>query len=160
MATILVEGPGSPMARPPHRWRSSTFTGVWPSTHVPWQVEEADTDPQDPVDCRQWTQHHLVAADIRMPPAMALTPPQGEFDSDCVDVNVRGPGGVAGGTQGAGGLWEWSTMGPGGIGMGGTLGPGKMDVPWGTTISLVGWTWGMGDHHGHGEAPWGQVGWM
>nr|XP_047911729.1 neurogenic locus notch homolog protein 3-like [Anser cygnoides] len=57
------------------------------------QVEEGGAEPQDPVDCRQWTQHHLVAADIRMPPTMALTPPQGEFDSDCVDVNVRGPDG-------------------------------------------------------------------
>lgn len=51
------------------------------------------SDSDDPVDSRQWTQHHLAAADIRMPPhAMALTPPQGEFDGDCMDVNVRGPG--------------------------------------------------------------------
>lgn len=56
------------------------------------QVEEPALDCEDPVDCRQWTQHHLVAADIRMPPSMALTPPQGEFDTDCMDVNVRGPG--------------------------------------------------------------------
>ncbi|XP_010213918.1 PREDICTED: neurogenic locus notch homolog protein 3-like, partial [Tinamus guttatus] len=55
------------------------------------KVEEPGTEHEDPVDCRQWTQHHLVAADIRMPPTMALTPPQGEFDSDCMDVNVRGP---------------------------------------------------------------------
>uniref|UniRef100_A0AAY4E4J3 Notch receptor 3 n=1 Tax=Denticeps clupeoides TaxID=299321 RepID=A0AAY4E4J3_9TELE len=47
----------------------------------------------DAVDSRQWTQHHLAAADIRMPPSMALTPPQGEFDGDCMDVNVRGPDG-------------------------------------------------------------------
>ncbi|XP_074839313.1 neurogenic locus notch homolog protein 3-like, partial [Carettochelys insculpta] len=57
------------------------------------KVEEPGGDAEDPVDCRQWTQHHLVAADIRMPPSMALTPPQGEFDTDCMDVNVRGPDG-------------------------------------------------------------------
>lgn len=58
------------------------------------QVEEPSilSDGEDAVDSRQWTQHHLAAADIRMPPSMALTPPQGEFDSDCMDVNVRGPG--------------------------------------------------------------------
>lgn len=50
------------------------------------------SDTEDTVDCRQWTQHHLAAADIRVPPTMALTPPQGEFESDCMDVNVRGPG--------------------------------------------------------------------
>lgn len=50
------------------------------------------SDGEDAVDCRQWTQHHLAAADIRVPPTMALTPPQGEFESDCMDVNVRGPG--------------------------------------------------------------------
>lgn len=50
------------------------------------------SDSEDAVDCRQWTQHHLVAADIRVPPTIALTPPQGEFESDCMDVNVRGPG--------------------------------------------------------------------
>ncbi|KAK1785538.1 hypothetical protein P4O66_018902 [Electrophorus voltai] len=51
------------------------------------------SDGEDAVDSRQWTQHHLAAADIRMTPSMALTPPQGEFDSDCMDVNVRGPDG-------------------------------------------------------------------
>lgn len=58
------------------------------------QVEEPSilSDTEDAVDSRQWTQHHLAAADIRMPPSMALTPPQGEFDGDCMDVNVRGPG--------------------------------------------------------------------
>lgn len=58
------------------------------------QMEEPSilSDGEDAVDSRQWTQHHLAAADIRMPPSMALTPPQGEFDSDCMDVNVRGPG--------------------------------------------------------------------
>ena len=53
------------------------------------------SDHEDAVDSRQWTQHHLAAADIRVPPTMALTPPQGEFDSDCMDVNVRGPGGCS-----------------------------------------------------------------
>lgn len=58
------------------------------------QVEEPSmlSDSEDAVDSRQWTQHHLAAADIRVPPTMALTPPQGEFESDCMDVNVRGPG--------------------------------------------------------------------
>lgn len=58
------------------------------------KVEEPSilSESEDTVDCRQWTQHHLAAADIRMPPSMALTPPQGEFDQDCMDVNVRGPG--------------------------------------------------------------------
>ena len=58
------------------------------------QVEEPSmmSDSEDAVDSRQWTQHHLAAADIRVPPSMALTPPQGEYDSDCMDVNVRGPG--------------------------------------------------------------------
>uniref|UniRef100_A0AAR2JIY6 Notch receptor 3 n=1 Tax=Pygocentrus nattereri TaxID=42514 RepID=A0AAR2JIY6_PYGNA len=59
------------------------------------KVEEPSilSDSEDAVDSRQWTQHHLAAADIRMPPSMALTPPQGEFDGDCMDVNVRGPDG-------------------------------------------------------------------
>lgn len=61
---------------------------------LPVQVEEPSllSDSEDAVDSRQWTQHHLAAADIRVPPTMALTPPQGEFESDCMDVNVRGPG--------------------------------------------------------------------
>uniref|UniRef100_A0A673G7A3 Neurogenic locus notch homolog protein 2-like n=1 Tax=Sinocyclocheilus rhinocerous TaxID=307959 RepID=A0A673G7A3_9TELE len=59
--------------------------------HMPKTVEESLL--ADHIDSRQWTQHHLAAADIRMPPSMALTPPQGEFDSDCMDVNVRGPDG-------------------------------------------------------------------
>lgn len=59
------------------------------------KVEEPSmlSDAEDTVDCRQWTQHHLAAADIRVPPTMPLTPPQGEFESDCMDVNVRGPDG-------------------------------------------------------------------
>uniref|UniRef100_A0A673C0G3 Neurogenic locus notch homolog protein 2-like n=1 Tax=Sphaeramia orbicularis TaxID=375764 RepID=A0A673C0G3_9TELE len=59
------------------------------------KVEEPSmlSDSEDAVDSRQWTQHHLAAADIRVPPTMALTPPQGEFESDCMDVNVRGPDG-------------------------------------------------------------------
>lgn len=71
------------------------------------QVEEPALDCEDPVDCRQWTQHHLVAADIRMPPSMALTPPQGEFDTDCMDVNVRGPGNMLDGycTMPSGGVF-------------------------------------------------------
>uniref|UniRef100_A0A8C4L221 Notch receptor 3 n=1 Tax=Equus asinus asinus TaxID=83772 RepID=A0A8C4L221_EQUAS len=57
------------------------------------QVEEPSVGAEDAVDCRQWTQHHLVAADIRVAPAMALTPPQGDADADGMDVNVRGPDG-------------------------------------------------------------------
>lgn len=56
---------------------------------VPQFEEQAmlpDTDDQ--TDHRQWTQQHLDAADLRMAP----TPPQGEIDADCMDVNVRGPG--------------------------------------------------------------------
>ncbi|XP_072925215.1 neurogenic locus notch homolog protein 3 isoform X3 [Hemitrygon akajei] len=74
-------------------------TEQWLDTECPeakrLKVEEPTSlsDNEDAVDCRQWTQHHLAAADIRMPPSMALTPPQGEFDSDCMDVNVRGPDG-------------------------------------------------------------------
>lgn len=48
-------------------------------------------DVGDQTDHRQWTQQHLDAADLRAP-SMAPTPPQGEIDADCMDVNVRGPG--------------------------------------------------------------------
>lgn len=57
------------------------------------KVEEPGMGAEEPEDCRQWTQHHLVAADIRVAPATALTPPQGDADADGVDVNVRGPDG-------------------------------------------------------------------
>ncbi|EPQ14012.1 Neurogenic locus notch like protein 3 [Myotis brandtii] len=69
----------------------------WMDTECPeakrLKVEEPGVGAEDAVDCRQWTQHHLVAADIRVAPAMALTPPQGEADADGMDVNVRGPDG-------------------------------------------------------------------
>lgn len=48
-------------------------------------------DLDDQTDHRQWTQQHLDAADLRVS-AVAPTPPQGEADADCMDVNVRGPG--------------------------------------------------------------------
>lgn len=48
-------------------------------------------DLDDQTDHRQWTQQHLDAADLRAS-ATAPTPPQGEADADCMDVNVRGPG--------------------------------------------------------------------
>lgn len=48
-------------------------------------------DLDDQTDHRQWTQQHLDAADLRVS-ATAPTPPQGEADADCMDVNVRGPG--------------------------------------------------------------------
>lgn len=53
-------------------------------------------DLDDQTDHRQWTQQHLDAADLRVS-AMAPTPPQGEADADCMDVNVRGPGGFSAG---------------------------------------------------------------
>uniref|UniRef100_A0A8C6QHG6 Neurogenic locus notch homolog protein 3 n=1 Tax=Nannospalax galili TaxID=1026970 RepID=A0A8C6QHG6_NANGA len=69
----------------------------WMDTECPeakrLKVEEPRAGAEEPVDCRQWTQHHLVAADIRVAPAMALTPPQGDADADGMDVNVRGPDG-------------------------------------------------------------------
>ncbi|XP_032993593.1 neurogenic locus notch homolog protein 1 isoform X2 [Lacerta agilis] len=49
-------------------------------------------DMNDQTDHRQWTQQHLDAADLRIS-SMAPTPPQGEIDADCMDVNVRGPDG-------------------------------------------------------------------
>ncbi|PNJ28824.1 NOTCH3 isoform 6, partial [Pongo abelii] len=67
----------------------------WMDTECPeakrLKVEEPGMGAEEAVDCRQWTQHHLVAADIRVAPAMALTPPQGDADADGMDVNVRGP---------------------------------------------------------------------
>ena len=38
------------------------------------------------VDRREWTLQHHKAADI------TLTPPQADLDTDCLDVNVKGPG--------------------------------------------------------------------
>ncbi|XP_061672133.1 neurogenic locus notch homolog protein 1-like isoform X3 [Syngnathoides biaculeatus] len=54
--------------------------------------EQAIVDARHHTDNRQWTQQHLDAADLRIP-SVAPTPPQGEIDSDCMDVNVRGPDG-------------------------------------------------------------------
>ena len=48
-------------------------------------------DLSDRTDHRKWTQQHLDAADLRIP-SIAPTPPQGEIENDCMDVNVRGPG--------------------------------------------------------------------
>lgn len=48
-------------------------------------------DLRDQADQRKWTQQHLDAADLRMA-SIAPTPPQGEIENDCMDVNVRGPG--------------------------------------------------------------------
>lgn len=45
----------------------------------------------DHTDQRKWTQQHLDAADLRIA-SIAPTPPQGEIENDCMDVNVRGPG--------------------------------------------------------------------
>uniref|UniRef100_A0AAR2IKU9 Neurogenic locus notch homolog protein 1 n=1 Tax=Pygocentrus nattereri TaxID=42514 RepID=A0AAR2IKU9_PYGNA len=54
--------------------------------------EQAMLDLDDQQDHRQWTQQHLDAADLRIP-SVAPTPPQGEIENDCMDVNVRGPDG-------------------------------------------------------------------
>lgn len=48
-------------------------------------------DFSDQGDQRKWTQQHLDAADLRIA-SIAATPPQGEIENDCMDVNVRGPG--------------------------------------------------------------------
>uniref|UniRef100_A0A4W4H7B4 Neurogenic locus notch homolog protein 1 n=1 Tax=Electrophorus electricus TaxID=8005 RepID=A0A4W4H7B4_ELEEL len=54
--------------------------------------EQAMLSLDDQQDHRQWTQQHLDAADLRIP-SVAPTPPQGEIENDCMDVNVRGPDG-------------------------------------------------------------------
>uniref|UniRef100_A0A8C6P6B2 Neurogenic locus notch homolog protein 1 n=1 Tax=Nothobranchius furzeri TaxID=105023 RepID=A0A8C6P6B2_NOTFU len=54
--------------------------------------DPAVLDVDDQTDHRQWTQQHLDAADLRVP-SIAPTPPQGEIENDCMDVNVRGPDG-------------------------------------------------------------------
>lgn len=51
-------------------------------------------DLRDRTDQRKWTQQHLDAADLRIA-SVAPTPPQGEIENDCMDVNVRGPGWLA-----------------------------------------------------------------
>ncbi len=53
--------------------------------------EQSILDMSGQLDHRQWTQQHLDAADLRLN-SMAPTPPQGEIENDCMDVNVRGPG--------------------------------------------------------------------
>lgn len=53
--------------------------------------EQAMLDLSDHTDQRKWTQQHLDAADLRIA-SIAPTPPQGEIENDCMDVNVRGPG--------------------------------------------------------------------
>ncbi|TMS03668.1 Neurogenic locus notch-like protein protein 1 [Larimichthys crocea] len=54
--------------------------------------EQAILEADNQTDHRQWTQQHLDAADLRIP-SIAPTPPQGEIENDCMDVNVRGPDG-------------------------------------------------------------------
>uniref|UniRef100_A0A8C2AY09 Neurogenic locus notch homolog protein 1 n=1 Tax=Cyprinus carpio TaxID=7962 RepID=A0A8C2AY09_CYPCA len=54
--------------------------------------EQSILDMRGQLDHRQWTQQHLDAADLRLN-SMAPTPPQGEIENDCMDVNVRGPDG-------------------------------------------------------------------
>uniref|UniRef100_A0A8B9LFM0 Neurogenic locus notch homolog protein 1 n=1 Tax=Astyanax mexicanus TaxID=7994 RepID=A0A8B9LFM0_ASTMX len=55
--------------------------------------EQSMLDIGGQLDPRQWTQQHLDAADLRLN-SMAPTPPQGDIDNDCMDVNVRGPDGL------------------------------------------------------------------
>uniref|UniRef100_A0A8C5HLG4 Neurogenic locus notch homolog protein 1 n=1 Tax=Gouania willdenowi TaxID=441366 RepID=A0A8C5HLG4_GOUWI len=54
--------------------------------------EQVMLDLRDHTDHRKWTQQHLDAADLRIA-SIAPTPPQGEIENDCMDVNVRGPDG-------------------------------------------------------------------
>ncbi|AWP07533.1 putative neurogenic locus notch -like protein 1-like [Scophthalmus maximus] len=54
--------------------------------------EQSILEVDDQTDHRQWTQQHLDAADLRIA-SIAPTPPQGEIESDSMDVNVRGPDG-------------------------------------------------------------------
>uniref|UniRef100_A0A673LLV5 Neurogenic locus notch homolog protein 1 n=1 Tax=Sinocyclocheilus rhinocerous TaxID=307959 RepID=A0A673LLV5_9TELE len=54
--------------------------------------EQAMLDLDHQPDHRQWTQQHLDAADLRIP-SIAPTPPQGETENDCMNVNARGPDG-------------------------------------------------------------------
>lgn len=53
--------------------------------------EHTTTDIGIQPDPRQWTQQHLDAADLRLT-SIAPTPPRADTDTDCVDVNVLGPG--------------------------------------------------------------------
>lgn len=53
--------------------------------------EQAMLDLGDHTDHRKWTQQHLDAADLRIE-TIAPTPPQGDIENGCMDVNVRGPG--------------------------------------------------------------------
>lgn len=53
--------------------------------------DQCSPDIGIPPDPRQWTQQHLDAADLRLT-SIAPTPPRGDTDTDCVDVNVLGPG--------------------------------------------------------------------
>uniref|UniRef100_A0AAR2JRL6 Neurogenic locus notch homolog protein 1 n=1 Tax=Pygocentrus nattereri TaxID=42514 RepID=A0AAR2JRL6_PYGNA len=55
--------------------------------------EQSMLDIGGQLDPRQWTQQHLDAADLRLN-SIAPTPPQGDIDTDCMDVNVRGPDGL------------------------------------------------------------------
>lgn len=65
------------------------------NTNTNWCVfqfeEQAMLDLGDHTDHRKWTQQHLDAADLRIE-SIAPTPPQGDIENGCMDVNVRGPG--------------------------------------------------------------------
>lgn len=65
----------------------------FPAVVAQFEEQAMLPDTDDQTDHRQWTQQHLDAADLRIS-SMAPTPPQGEIDADCMDVNVRGPGKV------------------------------------------------------------------
>ncbi len=54
-----------------------------------WLQREEEEEDQ-----RQWTAHHLEAANIPNPSILALTPPQGDTSpGKCHDIDIRGPGG-------------------------------------------------------------------
>uniref|UniRef100_A0A8C4EBL8 Neurogenic locus notch homolog protein 1 n=1 Tax=Dicentrarchus labrax TaxID=13489 RepID=A0A8C4EBL8_DICLA len=75
--------------------KNTSDISLMDDTQNDWEEDEAsdailEVDGQ--TDHRQWTQQHLDAADLRIP-SIAPTPPQGEIENDCMDVNVRGPDG-------------------------------------------------------------------
>uniref|UniRef100_A0AAX7UEL3 Neurogenic locus notch homolog protein 1 n=1 Tax=Astatotilapia calliptera TaxID=8154 RepID=A0AAX7UEL3_ASTCA len=76
--------------------KNTSDISLMDDTHTEWGEDEpsdqAVLDADDQTDNRQWTQQHLDAADLRIP-SIAPTPPQGEIENDCLDVNVRGPDG-------------------------------------------------------------------
>uniref|UniRef100_A0A3Q2YYI3 Notch C-terminal domain-containing protein n=1 Tax=Hippocampus comes TaxID=109280 RepID=A0A3Q2YYI3_HIPCM len=64
----------------------------WMEDEVPAKIPRNEDKPllmcsDGGVDRREWTLQHRKAADV------ILTPPQADVDTDCLDVNVKGPDG-------------------------------------------------------------------